>query len=109
MSTSSIWKDAKLADGTILIPGVITQSSVLVEHPELIADRIEQFAQVVGRRGSASRVPTAASARLRAPRKSIRASCGQIRSAGRRRTVGERPALETKFDCCLVRRRHRND
>jgi 5-methyltetrahydropteroyltriglutamate--homocysteine methyltransferase len=44
-----MWKDAKLADGTILIPGVITQSSVLVEHPDLIADRIERFASVVGR------------------------------------------------------------
>jgi 5-methyltetrahydropteroyltriglutamate--homocysteine methyltransferase len=44
-----VWKDANLADDTILMPGVITQSSVLVEHPELIADRIERFAGVVGR------------------------------------------------------------
>jgi 5-methyltetrahydropteroyltriglutamate--homocysteine methyltransferase len=33
----------------MLIPGVITQSSVLVEHPELVAERIERFASVVGR------------------------------------------------------------
>jgi len=33
----------------VLIPGVITQSSMLVEHPELVADRIERFAGVVGR------------------------------------------------------------
>jgi 5-methyltetrahydropteroyltriglutamate--homocysteine methyltransferase len=44
-----VWKNAGLAPGTILIPGVVTQSSVLVEHPELIADRIERFAEVVGR------------------------------------------------------------
>jgi 5-methyltetrahydropteroyltriglutamate--homocysteine methyltransferase len=44
-----VWKDAGLADDTVLIPGVVTQSSVLVEHPELVADRIERFAQVVGR------------------------------------------------------------
>jgi 5-methyltetrahydropteroyltriglutamate--homocysteine methyltransferase len=44
-----VWKDAGLAEGTILIPGVITQSSVVVEHPELVADRLERFAQVVGR------------------------------------------------------------
>jgi 5-methyltetrahydropteroyltriglutamate--homocysteine methyltransferase len=44
-----IWKNAGLEPGTILIPGVVTQSSVLVEHPELIADRIERFADVVGR------------------------------------------------------------
>ena len=44
-----VWKNAGLAPGTILIPGVVTQSSVLVEHPELIADRIERFAETVGR------------------------------------------------------------
>jgi len=32
-----------------LIPGVITQSTVLVEHPELVAQRIVRFAEVVGR------------------------------------------------------------
>lgn len=44
-----VWKDVKLADGAILIPGVITQSSVLVEHPDLVAERIVRFANVVGR------------------------------------------------------------
>jgi 5-methyltetrahydropteroyltriglutamate--homocysteine methyltransferase len=44
-----VWKDVKLPDGKVLIPGVITQSSMLVEHPELVADRIERFAEVVGR------------------------------------------------------------
>jgi 5-methyltetrahydropteroyltriglutamate--homocysteine methyltransferase len=44
-----VWKDVKLPEGALLIPGVITQSTVLVEHPELVADRIERFASVVGR------------------------------------------------------------
>jgi 5-methyltetrahydropteroyltriglutamate--homocysteine methyltransferase len=44
-----VWRDVKLPEGKILIPGVITQSSVLVEHPELVAQRIERFAGVVGR------------------------------------------------------------
>ena len=44
-----IWEDVKLPDGKLIIPGVITQSSVLVEHPELIAQRLERFAGVVGR------------------------------------------------------------
>ena len=44
-----VWKDVKLPDGAILIPGVITQSTVLVEHPELVAERIARFASVVGR------------------------------------------------------------
>jgi 5-methyltetrahydropteroyltriglutamate--homocysteine methyltransferase len=43
------WKRAKVPDDKILIPGVITQSTVLVEHPELVAQRIGRFAQVVGR------------------------------------------------------------
>ncbi|HKA44492.1 MAG TPA: cobalamin-independent methionine synthase II family protein [Burkholderiales bacterium] len=44
-----VWKNVALPDGTILIPGTITQSSVLVEHPELVAERIVRFAGIVGR------------------------------------------------------------
>jgi 5-methyltetrahydropteroyltriglutamate--homocysteine methyltransferase len=44
-----VWQSTKLPAGKKLIPGVITHSSVLVEHPELIAQRIERFAGVVGR------------------------------------------------------------
>jgi len=43
------WKRAKLADDVVLIPGAITQSTVLVEHPELVAQRIARFADIVGR------------------------------------------------------------
>jgi 5-methyltetrahydropteroyltriglutamate--homocysteine methyltransferase len=43
------WKRAKLPDDKVLIPGVITQSTVLVEHAELVAQRIARFADVVGR------------------------------------------------------------
>jgi 5-methyltetrahydropteroyltriglutamate--homocysteine methyltransferase len=43
------WKRAKVPDDKILIPGVITQSTVLVEHPELVAQRLLRFADVVGR------------------------------------------------------------
>src|SRR4029453_9451853 len=44
-----VWEGVTLPEGALLIPGVITQSTVLVEHPELVAQRIERFAQVVGR------------------------------------------------------------
>ena len=44
-----LWEDTKLPDGKLLIPGVITHASVLVEHPELIAERIRRFAGLVGR------------------------------------------------------------
>ena len=43
-----VWKDVKL-DGKIIIPGVIDSTSNFVEHPELVADRIVQYAGVVGR------------------------------------------------------------
>lgn len=39
----------KIADDKILIPGAITQSTVLVEHPELVAHRLSRFAGIVGR------------------------------------------------------------
>jgi 5-methyltetrahydropteroyltriglutamate--homocysteine methyltransferase len=45
----TVWRDAKLPDGTILIPGVISHSTVLVEHPELIAQRLVRYADIVGR------------------------------------------------------------
>jgi 5-methyltetrahydropteroyltriglutamate--homocysteine methyltransferase len=43
------WRRARVPDDKVLIPGVITQSTVLVEHPELVAQRIARFADVVGR------------------------------------------------------------
>jgi 5-methyltetrahydropteroyltriglutamate--homocysteine methyltransferase len=44
-----VWKDVKLPDGKVIIPGVIDSTSNFVEHPELVADRIVQYANVVGR------------------------------------------------------------
>jgi 5-methyltetrahydropteroyltriglutamate--homocysteine methyltransferase len=44
-----VWKEAKLPDGKVLIPGVISHSTVLVEHPELVAERIVRFANFIGR------------------------------------------------------------
>jgi 5-methyltetrahydropteroyltriglutamate--homocysteine methyltransferase len=44
-----VWRDVKLPDGKILIPGVVSHASNVVEHPELVADRIVQYADLVGR------------------------------------------------------------
>jgi len=44
-----VWEHVKLPEEAVLIPGTITQSTVLVEHPELVADRIVRFARAVGR------------------------------------------------------------
>jgi 5-methyltetrahydropteroyltriglutamate--homocysteine methyltransferase len=44
-----VWENVKLPDGKVLIPGVVTHASNIVEHPELIAERILRFARLVGR------------------------------------------------------------
>ena len=44
-----IWKDTKLPQGKILIPGVVSHATNVLEHPELVADRLVRFASVVGR------------------------------------------------------------
>ena len=44
-----VWQDVKLPDGKMLIPGVVSHATNIVEHPELVADRIVRYAKVVGR------------------------------------------------------------
>ena len=44
-----VWRDVKLPDGKLLIPGVVSHATNVVEHPELVTDRIMQYAQLVGR------------------------------------------------------------
>jgi 5-methyltetrahydropteroyltriglutamate--homocysteine methyltransferase len=44
-----VWQDVKLPGGKLLIPGVVSHCIHLVEHPELVAQRIARFAGVVGR------------------------------------------------------------
>ena len=44
-----VWRSVKLPDGKKLIPGVISHQTNVVEHPELVAERILRFANVVGR------------------------------------------------------------
>ncbi len=44
-----VWKNVKLPEGKVLIPGVISHATNVVEHPELIAERITRFAGLLGR------------------------------------------------------------
>ncbi len=44
-----VWEEVKLPPGKILIPGVVSHCVYQVEHPELVAQRIERFAGVIGR------------------------------------------------------------
>lgn len=45
----AFWETAKLPEGKILIPGVITHSTDVVEHPELVSQRIQRFARLLGK------------------------------------------------------------
>jgi len=44
-----VWQDVRLPDGKMLIPGVISHATNVVEHPELVAERIVRLARLVGR------------------------------------------------------------
>src|SRR4051812_2213957 len=44
-----VWQSVKLPDGKVLIPGVISHATNIVEHPELVAQRIARYAKALGR------------------------------------------------------------
>src|SRR4026209_2019520 len=79
-----VWRDVKLPAGKVLIPGVISHATNVVEHPELVAERIVRYAKLLRRhtaRASAatpgSPAPTAASRGGRSAAGCIPRSCGQ--------------------------------
>lgn len=45
----SVWRDTKLPDDRLILPGVVSHATNVVEHPELVAERIGRFAGLVGR------------------------------------------------------------
>jgi 5-methyltetrahydropteroyltriglutamate--homocysteine methyltransferase len=44
-----VWQDVKLPPGKVLMPGVISHATNIVEHPELVSERIVRLARLVGR------------------------------------------------------------
>jgi 5-methyltetrahydropteroyltriglutamate--homocysteine methyltransferase len=44
-----VWQETKLPEGKLLIPGVISHATNIVEHPQVVADRIVRYAKIVGR------------------------------------------------------------
>ena len=44
-----VWEKVKLPKGSVLVPGVISHATNVVEHPELVAERIVRIARLVGR------------------------------------------------------------
>ncbi len=45
----AVWKDTRLPDDRLILPGVVSHATNVVEHPELVAERIGRFAKLVGR------------------------------------------------------------
>jgi 5-methyltetrahydropteroyltriglutamate--homocysteine methyltransferase len=44
-----VWQDVKIGDGKSLMPGVVGHTSDMIEHPQLVADRLVRYANLVGR------------------------------------------------------------
>lgn len=44
-----VWRDARLPDDKVLIPGVLDSTTNFVEHPRLVAQRLRRYADIVGR------------------------------------------------------------
>ena len=45
----AVWRTVKLPEGKLLAPGVVSHATTLIEHPELVSERIQRFARLVGR------------------------------------------------------------
>jgi 5-methyltetrahydropteroyltriglutamate--homocysteine methyltransferase len=106
-----VWGNARLPKDAILIPGVISHSTVLVEHPELIAERIGRFASLVGKErviagsdcgfatfaGSKEVHPSIVWAKLKALADGARLATKELwRKAGKRKAGGRRAAVGSK-------------
>jgi hypothetical protein len=95
-----VWQDVKLPDGKILIPGVVSHATNVVEHPELVADRILTFARVVARTSSPAPIAASAAAFIRkspgpSSRPLSRARGSRPRSCGLLSLRGESEASES--------------
>jgi 5-methyltetrahydropteroyltriglutamate--homocysteine methyltransferase len=45
----TVWRDARIPDDKVLVPGVLDTTTNFIEHPELVAERVCRFAEIVGR------------------------------------------------------------
>jgi 5-methyltetrahydropteroyltriglutamate--homocysteine methyltransferase len=44
-----VWKDVKIPDGKVIVPGVIDSTTNIIEHPEAVAERIQRYVSLLGR------------------------------------------------------------
>ena len=80
-----VWENVKLPDGKVLMPGCITHASVIVEHPELVAERILRLARIVGRERVMASADCGFASTLQSTsrRRSSPRSCGRSSRASR--------------------------
>ena len=76
-----VWQNAKLPPGKMLMPGGVSHATNLVEHPQLVADRILRYAQIVGRE-NVTPAPIAVSAVVSTPTL-LGSNCGRCPKAAR--------------------------
>jgi 5-methyltetrahydropteroyltriglutamate--homocysteine methyltransferase len=62
-----VWQDVKLKDGITLMPGVVGHATDIIEHPQLVADRLVTFAKIVGRENVIAGTDCGLAARLSHP------------------------------------------
>ena len=94
----SVWKDTKLPDDRLILPGVVSHATNVVEHPELVAERIGRFASLVGKRAR-HRLDRLRPRRPRPPRHRL----GQARDSGAGRGDRQQAALMMIFLIMIFR------
>ena len=101
----SVWKDHKLPAGKIIIPGIVSHATNVVEHPELVAERIVRFANVVGKEnviastdcGLGGRIhPEIAWAKLEALSQGARLATQQLTRKGAKKAAKKKAPARTK-------------
>src|SRR6201987_434201 len=83
-----VWQDVRLPDGKLLIPGVVSHATNIVEHPQVVADPIARYARGVG----AGNRHYGADLRLGRPHPPTN-RLGEAAGAGRRRTARQQGAV----------------
>jgi 5-methyltetrahydropteroyltriglutamate--homocysteine methyltransferase len=114
-----VWETVKLPKGSVLIPGVISHATNVVEHPELVAERIVRLAKLVGRENVIAgtdcgfaqqpfyqRVhPTIQWAKLQALAEGARIASKELWGRGRKPAAKKKPAARTRTAKPIARRR----
>jgi 5-methyltetrahydropteroyltriglutamate--homocysteine methyltransferase len=93
-----LWETVKLPEGKVLIPGVITHASNIVEHPELIAERLMRFARLVGRENVLAGADCGFSSQALPDRGSSHRHLGEVRGLAGRRAPRVETAVEVSND-----------